>query len=149
VKDSNSTLESVLDHDVINHRSAKANVAMYLHTLPGEFVIRHASPLSVRSSGLKQAKLPYTLTLGPIVSGRTARYALHSGMAKMGSKLIAFVTDYYFQRLDSLIKTTPTIQVYEIGPDGLSSFLIPPNTFLDSCRLTLTHWRVVYDEKQT
>lgn len=148
VEDNNASLESVLNCGVINHRSPKA---MYLHTLPAEFFVRHAKPLLVKTSGLRLAKLPYTLTLGPVVSGRVQRYALHSGMARMRStdgsdRLIAFVTDYWFQRL-GLIKTKPTVDVYEIGADGVSSFLIPSNTFLDSYRLAFTHWRVVYDEK--
>lgn len=146
VNDNNASLESVLDCGAINHRHS--DPPMYLHTLPGEFIIRHAKPLLVKTSGLKVAKQPYTLTLGPVVSGRVQRYALHSGMAKMRStdgsdRLIAFVTDYYFQRLGlGRIK----FEVYEIGTDGVSSFSIPPNTFLDNCRLTFTHWRVVYDE---
>lgn len=134
-----SSLESWLDHRVFNCRSASPS--QYLLTLPGEFMINHYSGvgLTVKTSGLVSAT-GYTLTLGPSLSGRYAKYGLVMGIAQaklhMGSTF-PFVTSRHFEKERRAEPAPSEIEVYHC--DG---GLINDSSF-QLCLLMFTLWRKV------
>lgn len=93
-----SSLESWLNHRVFNCRSASPS--RYLLTLPGEFMINHRPKgVLVSTTGLNQDS-GYTLTLGPSLSGRHAKYGLVMGVAQAAGDIgstFPFVTSRHWQ----------------------------------------------------
>lgn len=130
IRDNDATIECAINYGVINHHGWGS---MYLHSLPGEFIVHHDPPVQVDKSGILHGDR--VITVGPTLSGRTARYQLQCGICSISS---GAETAFTFQ----VDWATQPGELYEASP---STPLKPQN--FQSCWLHLTHWVALIDEK--